>query len=541
MKDSDQRHHLKALKALTLSLAGISRLQSSCCRLLAYMILDKTGIGISENTIRRIFGFAVSQPPPSSYALDTLSLYCGYLSWDDFCRLQSYGFAPQPDFFPLLEVLTDTNIPTVIVDAEPDEFSVLTANKAYRQLLPEQQTELRGLPFWNAFFLEKEEGNDSLLLFDALLESIRSGQVVQAPLLQYETISPITHLSETSWWEIQITPVSDAGTVKLLVLHVRNVTERVSSRYDIEEAIMKELTMAEDLAVSNVRLNKALERLGASNYELSQTKRELQALNHHLEERVLERTDKLFESESRQRLLINNAPVAIAVLKGPDHIIETANRKIITYWGKDDTVLGKPLAEALPELEGQPFIEILNEVRRSGVPYINPELSAWLEYDGTMQTRHFDMIYQPVQHHEGITDSIYIIATDITDHVRAKLRLQESEAMLRLALSAVRVGSWTYCPETENLDYNSVYAEILGWEHEAHLNKELVLEQVEEAYKEELINATLIAIADGTEYDVVYPIKRFNDGEVIRVRESGKASGPGSGKEGVISGIIREL
>lgn len=49
---------------------------------------------------------------------------------------------------------------------------------------------------------------------------------------------------------------------------------------------------------------------------------------------------------------------ALAVYSTEDIIIQTANDAMIAFWGKDRSIIGLPLEEAVPELSGQPFIGI---------------------------------------------------------------------------------------------------------------------------------------------------------------------------------------
>jgi hypothetical protein len=48
------------------------------------LILTKTGREITLNALDRAFGIIPAKFKPSAYTLDTLSIYCGYASWDDF-------------------------------------------------------------------------------------------------------------------------------------------------------------------------------------------------------------------------------------------------------------------------------------------------------------------------------------------------------------------------------------------------------------------------------------------------------------------------
>lgn len=67
------------------------------------------------------------------------------------------------------------------------------------------------------------------------------------------------------------------------------------------------------------------------------------------------------EQQYAQRLtrLFTHAPVAVAVLSGPDHVYELANPRYQELIG-DREIVGKPIREALPELHGQGRSEILD-------------------------------------------------------------------------------------------------------------------------------------------------------------------------------------
>ncbi len=58
------------------------------CELLSNDIKETTGTAISVSTLRRLYGFDVSESFPSHYTLDTLSVYCGYHSWQQFTAMK---------------------------------------------------------------------------------------------------------------------------------------------------------------------------------------------------------------------------------------------------------------------------------------------------------------------------------------------------------------------------------------------------------------------------------------------------------------------
>src|SRR5262249_28887380 len=73
---------------------------------------------------------------------------------------------------------------------------------------------------------------------------------------------------------------------------------------------------------------------------------------------------RAIEQQHARRLaqLFMHAPVAVAVLTGPDFVFELTNPRYLELIG-GRTVVGMPIRDALPELEGQGIFEILARVR----------------------------------------------------------------------------------------------------------------------------------------------------------------------------------
>ncbi|MBE9464015.1 PAS domain-containing protein [Dyadobacter subterraneus] len=90
--------------------------------------------------------------------------------------------------------------------------------------------------------------------------------------------------------------------------------------------------------------------------------------------------------ESKFRNLIEQSPVGCSLMVGRELIIEFTNEAMIKIWGKGHSVVGKKLIEALPELMGQPYIQILENVYDSGQPYHSQSARADLKMSGIMST-----------------------------------------------------------------------------------------------------------------------------------------------------------
>lgn len=153
-------------------------------------------------------------------------------------------------------------------------------------------------------------------------------------------------------------------------------------------------------------------------------------------------------SETRFRSLIEQAPVATCLFIGKDMKIEVANDKMIGVWGKDGSVIGKPLSEAVPELVGQPFLDILEWVYTTGSAYSATAAPAELVVDEVLSTYYFNFSYKPLFDNNGQVYGIIDMAVDVTEQVIAHQILEEKEIILQNAIELAELGNWTvYLPE----------------------------------------------------------------------------------------------
>lgn len=137
------------------------------------------------------------------------------------------------------------------------------------------------------------------------------------------------------------------------------------------------------------------------------------------------------EKEHRTKTIVEEATMATAVYVGEEMRIELANDAMIRLWGKDRSVVGTTLREALPELEGQPFHGLLHDVYTTGDIYWGKEDRVDLEIDGKMQTGYFNFTYKPLRDENGKIYGILNMALDVTEMVRSKDLLKESETHFR--------------------------------------------------------------------------------------------------------------
>lgn len=155
---------------------------------------------------------------------------------------------------------------------------------------------------------------------------------------------------------------------------------------------------------------------------------------------VMETTDQVLaerhrvEEVERLRLLFQQAPGIIAVLREPDHVFEIANNAYLQLVGHRE-ILGKPIREALPEVAGQGFFELLDQVYRTGEPYVGREIAVRLQRkpDDPLEERYVNFVYQPTRDYRGKITGIFVEGSDVTEAVKAHKALQASENELKAA------------------------------------------------------------------------------------------------------------
>jgi signal transduction histidine kinase len=138
------------------------------------------------------------------------------------------------------------------------------------------------------------------------------------------------------------------------------------------------------------------------------------------------------EQEHARRLisLFTNAPVAIAILRGADHVYELTNAHYRALVGGRE-LIGKAIREALPELAGQSICELLDTVRATGEPYIGTSEHVVLNRGphGEPEDAYFDFVYQPTFGADWRVDGIVVVAHDVTVLTRAKAQAEEANRL----------------------------------------------------------------------------------------------------------------
>ncbi len=144
-----------------------------------------------------------------------------------------------------------------------------------------------------------------------------------------------------------------------------------------------------------------------------------------------ERERLLQEVEAeRERLaeVFRRAPSFMCVLTGPEHVVTLANDRYYQLIGHRD-ILNKTARQAFPEIEGQGLFELLDEVYRTGEPYIGSGIRVLLqrEPDRPPEERFLDFVYQAFRGPDGTIIGVFAQGIDLTERILAEEALKEAD------------------------------------------------------------------------------------------------------------------
>ena len=155
-------------------------------------------------------------------------------------------------------------------------------------------------------------------------------------------------------------------------------------------------------------------------------------------------------------------PSFMAVLRGPDHVFELVNpafRQLVSH----RPVLGRKLRDALPEVVAQGFVQLLDEVYRTGVPYVGNEQLVELQPSPgeATETRYLNFVYQVMRAGEQIS-GILVTGVDVTPLVEARRVVERALAELRTVLNQAPLAIAIVGPAGEIRFANPTFERLWG-------------------------------------------------------------------------------
>jgi PAS domain S-box-containing protein len=188
----------------------------------------------------------------------------------------------------------------------------------------------------------------------------------------------------------------------------------------------------------------------------------------------------ILENERKFRNLVTYSPIAMAIFRGRDFVIEMANNTMLEkMWRRPlEAVEGKKLLDVFPELHDQPFPALLQRVYDSGEPHKEKEAPAYVDGPDGMKLFYLDFEYAPIF---GVNKEVYglmVTVYDVTERKENEIALRMTEEKFRVLADSMPQLIWTADPlghlqfHSKSMDeYSGLTAEQLedgGWSMIVH-------------------------------------------------------------------------
>lgn len=286
-------------------------------------------------------------------------------------------------------------------------------------------------------------------------------------------------LISTGWYDL----IHDLDRQKFLDIHQRAFTKRVSysnelrvlgtdgsyhwllkkgtPRFFSDGSFAGYISSCVDITQrkrDEQRLQNLNDELAASNEEFSALNEELAATN----EELAESNDELLLSEARFRNLINQAPIAICVIRAEDLIVLEVNDGYLKLVGKArEQVEERTIWDAVAEA-AEIYAPVMQQVISTGIAFHAREHELVLNRKGADETVFVDFVYEPVKDLKGKVTSIMVVGNDVTDKVMARRKIEDAEERSRLAIEAAEIGTYELSYADQLVKGSNRFDQIFG-------------------------------------------------------------------------------
>lgn len=264
---------------------------------------------------------------------------------------------------------------------------------------------------------------------------------------------------------------------------------------------------------------------------------------------------KLEQNERNLRNMILQAPVAMCILLGPEHIITVANQLMIDIWGKEEAnVINKPVYEALPDAKGQGLEEAMDSVYNRGETFKAMEQPVSLLRNGVLEEVYQNFVYEPYRDSEGNILGIIAITIDVTEQVKSRKLLEVNARQLKkfndetiaaneryhMAIATANLGTWSVNLETDELSVSDRARKMHGLDSDESLSLTESLQLVSPEFRDKLAGIIEQCILHNTGFEMEYQIQPKDGSAAKWLRSTGKVYNNERGK-GTITGTILDI
>lgn len=280
------------------------------------------------------------------------------------------------------------------------DLVILDANPAFLKLTARTIEDITGRRVQEAFAIDPQFPEATHV--DDLLESfarvLRNKTVDTLPVIRYSIAvgSGVNAAYEDRYWSTTHTPLLDEqGEVSTILQHTVDITELQSLKESMQ---------------SNALSGQPVQQVEAA---------------------ILSRARSVQDEGNQLRQLFAQAPGFVCFLRGPQHVFELVNEAYQQLTGHRP-LLGKSVRDGLPELEDQAFVTLLDEVYRTGEPFIGRDMRALVRRrpDAEPEEVYVDFVFQPIMERDGRPSGIFVLGSDVTEQHRNQQELREHRERL---------------------------------------------------------------------------------------------------------------
>jgi len=251
---------------------------------------------------------------------------------------------------------------------------------------------------------------------------------------------------------------------------------------------------------------------------------------------------KLASERERFVQLFDQAPTFLALLRGPDHVVELANPGFLAIVGHRP-VVGRTMADALPETIEQGYVALLDEVYRTGKPY-SASGSRYVYQaspDGPPAERYVDFVFQPIIDRDGAVIGILVQGADVTARAVTDRALALNRARLDYATRLSGVGFWYSDLPFDELEWDERVKEHFFFAPTERITIDDFYARIHEEDRAPTRDAIGASIRNNTPYDIVYRTVHPTTGEVKWIRALGGADYAADGTPTHFDGVTVDV
>ena len=331
-----------------------------------------------------------------------------------------------------------------------------------------------------------------------------------------------------------LTPVlNQDGEVEAVAGTTRDITELKQWENSLAKSADELQAINEEMSATNEEIAATNEELAASNEELIATNEELALVNHQL---VLAQ-DKIEEGQVAFRLAVNAANFGTWFIHSVtrEFVTDARLKELFGYYPEEPLSIEQALAQITEDYRGYVATKLENAIYNNGdydVTYsvigLHDNRLRWLRAIGNLKTDS-----------SGAFAAFTGLVMDITDQQQAAAEIKRAEENLRIAIDAAGLGTFRINAEDRIFIASPKLKQFFGYHQDEDFSYEAAIKQIDPDYRQEVTAMVEGTFANGSRFDIEYPIIGHNDGKIRWVRGLGEMQ-QAEGKD-FFTGILHEI